>query len=96
MTREEGYFVLIILQTTSVFASKTNPTQLTKPVNAHENCPHHVKTRGLQVKTGSHLGYIPTQKVQVSVLVFPPNPYSGIAVKVKRGSGGAWQFFGGP
>ncbi len=69
----------IILQTTSIVASKINPIQLTKPVNACENCFRHVKTRGLHVKTGTRHGYVPTQKVQASVLLFPPK-HSGIPV----------------
>jgi hypothetical protein len=75
MTRVEGPFcITIILQTTSVFASNLIPTQLTKPVNAHKNCSRHVKTRGSYVKTGTRHGYVPTQKVQASVLWFPPEP----------------------
>jgi hypothetical protein len=59
-----GFFcITIILQTTSVVDSKKNPSQLTKPVNTRENCSCHVKTRDLHVKTGTHHGYMPTQKV---------------------------------
>ncbi len=71
---EGSFCITIILQTTSVVASKNNPTQLTKPVNARENCSHHVKTRGSHVKTGTRHGQVPTQKVQASVLSFLPKP----------------------
>ncbi len=73
MTWVEGlFYITIIWQTTSIVASKLILTQLTKPVNARKNCSCRVKTRGLYVKTGTRHGYIPTQKVQASVLSFPP------------------------
>ncbi len=77
------FYITMISQTTSIFARKLILPQLTKPVNAHKNCSRHVKTRRSYVKTGTHHGYVPTQKVRASVLWFPPKPYSCFPVNVQ-------------
>ncbi len=84
----EGPFcITVILQTTWVFASKMFPTQLTKPVNARENCSCCVKTVPavwkLEVcrwKLVPAMGMYLPNKYKHQFYRSRPIPYSGKAV----------------
>ncbi len=78
---ESPFCITGILQTTSVFASKNNRTQLTKPVIAHETVPTLWKLDVCTWKLVLAMGTYVPKKYERQFYHSCPNPYSGIPVK---------------